>query len=596
MQELPIIVDSLKSQKFELAVHQCKAALSINNHPQLHLFLGIAYGELGKINEARPCFNKLIAHFPKNLEIQFNYALILEKNNLLNEAIKHYETCLLLDQNHLLALRNLSFLYFKQQNFYGALKHINNLLKFQQNDPFLHNLKGLVHMDLKQTNLAIPCFNTALTLKPNEAEYLFNKATAQALSGHNSELKDTLEKITEIRTNEALSFVASIYEKSNLLDDALKVINKGFEKYKDSPELYLTHAKILKQKKLYQEALGSLDKIQTFPNSQFQQESLYEKAGLHDKLKNYSEAWKFAALANNESLKDWQNIHPEKDNYNQVCYEIKDCIKKFSTSKIKSINEDLNRDIAFILGFTRSGTTLIDSILSSHSEIEVLEEIPLIRDLTNQFPKSSPAVHFNQLLNASNEQKLQLRKRYFEQIPKYLTLSDSQLVIDKSPLNTSLVAFIKTIFPEAKIIFSIRHPLDVCVSCFFQQFEFNSYMTNMVSPTKIAHTYDAILSVWKQSVEKFNIDVHYQRYESLVTDFESQSKALVDYIGLEWQDQMLNFQTSLKSRAVIPNPSYNQVSQPIYQTAKNRYKNYQTHLNEAIDILEPWFQYFDYKI
>jgi tetratricopeptide (TPR) repeat protein len=596
MQQLSIIVDLLKNQQFELAVQQCKAALSINNHPQLHLFLGIAYGELGRINEARPCFNKLISHFPKNLEIQFNYALILEKNNLLNEAIGHYETCLSLDPNHLLSLRNLSFLYFKQQNFYPALKHINHLLKFQQNDPFLHNLKGLVHMDLKQTNIAIDCFNTALNLKPNEAEYLFNKATAQALSGHNSKLKDTLEKITKIGTNEAISFVASIYEKSNLLDESLKVINEGLEKYKNSPELYLTHAKILKQKKLYDEALSSLNKIQTFPNSQFQQESLYEKAGLHDKLKNYAKAWQVATIANKESLKDWQNIHPEKDTYNQVCYEIKDCINKFDTSKINPINDSLNRDIAFILGFTRSGTTLIDSILSSHSEIEVLEEIPLIRDLTNQFQKSSPTVHFNQLLSVTNEQKIHLRKRYFEQMPKYLTLSNSRLLIDKSPLNTSLVAFIKTIFPEAKIIFSIRHPLDVCVSCFFQQFEFNSYMTNMVSPTKIAYTYDAILSVWKQSVEKFNIDVHYQRYESLVTDFESQSKALVDYTGLDWQDQMLNFQSSLKSRAVIPNPSYNQVSQPIYQTAKNRYKNYQTHLGEAIEILEPWFQYFDYKV
>jgi tetratricopeptide (TPR) repeat protein len=451
-------------------------------------------------------------------------------------------------------------------------------------------------MDLKQTNLAIECFNNALNRQPNEAEYLYNKATALALSGHSTKLKATLNEISKFGTRDSLSFIASMYEKSNMLDEASQVIDEGLSKYHGNPDLYLAKAKVLKQKKSSLEALDALDKIKDYPNPLFHQETLYERANLLDKCKEYDKAWKVASSANNESHNAWISSHTEKDPYNQVCYEITKSIEEYEPYEIKPIQDKLDRDISFILGFTRSGTTLIDSILSSHSDVEVLEEIPLIRDLSNQFPKTSPSAHFKQLMDASTEQKILLRKRYFEQIPNYLALPNSQFIIDKSPLNTSLVAFIKTVFPESKIIFSIRHPLDVCVSCFFQQFEFNSYMTNMTSVARIAKTYDAILTVWKNSIEKFKIDVHYQRYEKLVTDFEPQSKKLADFLGLDWQDQMLDFQSSLKSRAVIPNPSYNQVSQPIYQTAKNRYKNYQSHLGEAIEILKPWIEYFDYKI
>ena len=595
MNQLPEIINLLKSQQFTQAVQLCRSTLKTINHPQVHLFLGIALGELGEVVEAQSIFQKLLSHFPKSLEIQFNYALILDKNNLINEAVAAYESCLKIEPQHLLAMRNLSFLYYKQQSFYPALHTINHLIQFKQEDSFLHNLKGLVHMELKQTNLAITCFDKALEIEPKEAEYLYNKATALALSGHSTELKATLKEISKIDTRDSVSFVASMYEKSNLLDEALQVIDGGIEKQYECSDLYLTLAKVLKQKKSYAKALDALDKIKEYHNPLFRQETLYERANLLDKNKEYNKAWDIATSANNESHNSWVNAHKEKDPYNQVCYEISNCIDKYKASKIPTVDGHLNRDIAFILGFTRSGTTLIDSILSSHSDVEVLEEIPLIRDLTNQFPKTSPAEHFKQILGITNEQKSQLRKRYFEQIPNYTTLSNSKMVIDKSPLNTSLVAFIKTVFPEAKIIFSVRHPLDVCVSCFFQQFEFNSYMTNMTSVASIAKTYDAMLTVWKKSIEKFNIDVHYQRYEELVTNFEPQSKNLAKFLDLEWQDQMLDFQSSLKSRAVIPNPSYNQVSQPIYQTAKNRYKNYLPHLEEAIEILQPWFEYFDYE-
>ncbi len=596
MQQLSEIVNLLKSQQFSQAVTQCRLALKINNHPQLHLFLGIALGELGNIDEAKLTFQTLVTHFPKSLEIQFNYALILEKNNLDNEAIHTYESCLKLQQNHPLAMRNLSYLYFKQQNFPLALQLINQLLLLNQKDPFLHNLKGLIHMDLKQTNLAIECFNNALQIQPNEPEYLYNKATALALSGQSSKLTSTLKEISKFGTRDSVSFIASMYEKSNMLEESLQIINKGLGANGENADLLLTLAKVLKQKKSYLKALDTLDKIQEFPNPLFYQETLYERANLLDKNKEYEKAWEIATLANNESHNSWIKAHKDKDPYNQVCIEINKSIGEHASTIIQPINDKLEKNIAFILGFTRSGTTLVDSILSSHTEVEVLEEIPLIRDLSNQFPKTTPAAHFKQILEISSEQKLQLRKRYFEQIPNYLALSNSQLIIDKSPLNTSLIAFIKTVFPESKIIFSIRHPLDVCVSCYFQQFEYNSYMTNMTSTARIAKTYDAILNVWKNSIEKFDIEVHYQRYEKLVTDFEPQSKNLTEFLGLDWQDQMLHFQSSLKSRAVIPNPSYNQVSQPIYQTAKNRYKNYSSHLGEAIEILEPWIKYFDYKI
>jgi len=250
--------------------------------------------------------------------------------------------------------------------------------------------------------------------------------------------------------------------------------------------------------------------------------------------------------------------------------------------------------LIFIVGFPRSGTTLLDSILSAHSDITVLEEAPVIGGTYDQIQGITTKNYAEKIALLTTNDKHSLRKHYYQSLTNYIDWSQKGVLVDKSPLNTMHVGLIHQLFPKAKILFSQRNPLDVCLSCYFQDFKMNSFMTNMTDIKRTAQTYDAMLKVWTTAVDALNIDVYHQSYEELVSDFDNQEKKLFQHLNLTWQEQVLTFQESLKNRGVISTPSYDQVNQPIYQSSKNRYHNYSSHLIEAKKALQPWLAKFNY--
>ena len=255
--------------------------------------------------------------------------------------------------------------------------------------------------------------------------------------------------------------------------------------------------------------------------------------------------------------------------------------------------EPADRDmggIAFLVGFPRSGTTLLDRMLSAHPAIEVLEEKSLFSSLHQDW--SEPGT-LEALADVNEAQITDAREIYQREMSRHRRQPQRSLVIDKLPLNLAYLFLIYRLFPKAPVIFLQRHPLDVCISCFFQAFELEASMAHFLDIGDTARYYDAVMQVAALSIDQVSNPLHPLRYEDLVAAPKDQLGALVDFLGLDWDDAVLDYRQR-GGGATSDTPSYQQVSQPLYTRSIGRWRHYSRQLEPVLPVLQPWVEHFGY--
>jgi hypothetical protein len=246
----------------------------------------------------------------------------------------------------------------------------------------------------------------------------------------------------------------------------------------------------------------------------------------------------------------------------------------------------------FLIGFPRSGTTLLDTILRSHPEINVVEEMPMVTVMIKALERTQTIKNFNTLSEAD---VLGLQGIYFKELKMHLDQGDDRkLIVDKHPLNIVHTGIIHRVFPDAKFILALRHPCDCVLSCFMQTFKLNDAMANFLSLDQSAKLYAAVMELWFLYRKKLNLDVHVLKYEDLVHDFEGTCRSLIKFLRLEWDDNLHNYQTTASDRSSINTASYNQVIQPLYKQASGRWTNYRKQMQPVLPLLQPWIEAFGY--
>ncbi|MDH3350443.1 MAG: sulfotransferase [Gammaproteobacteria bacterium] len=257
-------------------------------------------------------------------------------------------------------------------------------------------------------------------------------------------------------------------------------------------------------------------------------------------------------------------------------------------------SEPATRDIggiAFLVGFPRSGTTLLDRMLSAHPDIEVLEEKSLFSLLHQNW--SEPGT-LEALADVNDAQIADARRIYRREIARHRRRPQRPLVIDKLPLNLAYLFLIHRLFPEAPVIFLRRHPMDACISCFFQAFELAASMAYFLDIRKTAQYYDAVMQVAALSVDQVGNPLHQLRYEDLVVEPKHQLTALLDFLALESHDSMLEYQPQGDSET-SNTPSYQQVSQPLHTRSIGKWRHYSKQLEPSLPVLQPWVKRFGYQ-
>lgn len=243
----------------------------------------------------------------------------------------------------------------------------------------------------------------------------------------------------------------------------------------------------------------------------------------------------------------------------------------------------------FLVGFPRSGTTLLDTLLMGHPAVHVLEEEPILQRI------GAALGDFTLLPGLDRAQVDRLRSLYFAELDAFDAEARGRLVVDKLPLNILGAPLIHRLFPEAKLIFAERHPCDVVLSCFMQNFDVNDAMANFLDIEDAAGLYDLVLAFWTRCREMLPLDVHVLRYEALVADKEAEMRALLAFLGLDWDEKVLDNQGTAISRGPIATPSYAQVAQPIYRRASGRWQRYRSQLSPVLPILMPWAEKMGYE-
>lgn len=245
---------------------------------------------------------------------------------------------------------------------------------------------------------------------------------------------------------------------------------------------------------------------------------------------------------------------------------------------------------AFLVGFPRSGTTLLDTILMSHPLTEVLEEEPALNRATDALGG------FERIPDASDDDIKKARDAYFDVAKSLTPLQPGKLLVDKNPLSMNQVPVIRRLFPGAKIIIALRHPCDVILSCYITNFQPNNAMANFLSLDTAAELYDLSFSYFEKARELLDPPIHTMVYEKLVEDRDRELRPLLDFLGLEWDESVLDHQSTAKKRGHIKTASYAQVVEPIYKRSAGRWVNYRRHLEPILPVLEPWIRQFGYEL
>ena len=524
--------------------------------------LGAVLNELEKIDEGEQFLKKALKINPTSPTALNNLGNILSKKNNNKGAESCYRKAIEIKSDFSLAYNNLASLLSKQSNFNEAEKFTEKAIKFNPKFELAYVNLGIIKIDLDKLTEAEELFLSAIKIKENYGYAYAN--------------------------------LFRLYEKTNNIKKLKNKIETENENKNIINEIMMFKARIYFREKDFIKAKKSIDQISNawIENTDHHTNLLYWsfKAFIEEKVKNYDEA--FQCFEKSQLNLKYEAFDPKVFQTYIHTYrknlDNNDFLEKNEKSKIFETSP------VFLIGFPRSGTTLLDTILRSHPEIDVLEEKPIINSV-EQIIKTKFKYSLDELHKLSKNDLDFLRNKYLENLKNNSDRNkNAKTLIDKFPFQTVCLPLINLLFPKSKIIFTHRHPYDTVLSCFQQTFEPNFAMANFRSINSASEIYDLTMSMWLDYKDKLKMDYITSKYEDLVNDFDDHILKILDFLGLGWDENIKNYRNTAYKRGKINTPSSSQVIQPIYKSSIEKWKNYEKYFNNSNKYLDKWKRYFKY--
>ena len=546
------------------AIENFKKALYLKpGYAEAHNSLGIALQAQGLLDEAIASYDKALQIKPELAEAHNNRGAALKDQGRLEEATHGFGRALQISPRFAEAYNNLGAALKQQGRVDEAIANFSRALQINPRFIETHIGLGIASQDKGLMDEAIASFGNALKIKPDNAE--------------------------------AHSHLCGLYEKRNSLREFEKAVEMAtLQCGEDNPEILFRRAQLASRKDQHEAALGFLNRVEVEKVQPAIRASCFSLIGKScDKLGLSDEAISAFRKQNELALASAGTKNVSADRYLISIQERKDSwASALKPNWQHSLAESRRASPTFLIGFPRSGTTLLDTILRSHPAISVVEEKPMVGAMIKALNREQTAANLDAL---SKSDVLGLQNLYFEELKVHLNQSGiGKLVVDKFPLNITHVGIIHRVFPDAKFILVLRHPCDCVLSCFMQTFNLNDAMANFLSLEQSARLYGAVMELWSAYRQKLDIDVHVVKYEDLILDFEGTCNGLLRFLGLAWDDNLRNYQKTALDRGSIHTPSYSQVVQPLYTQASGRWTNYRKQMEPVLPVLEPWITSFGY--
>jgi tetratricopeptide (TPR) repeat protein len=245
----------------------------------------------------------------------------------------------------------------------------------------------------------------------------------------------------------------------------------------------------------------------------------------------------------------------------------------------------------FLVGFPRSGTTLLEVVLDGHPRVASLDEHELLTDGVRRF--MSEPLNLDALARADEAELRGLRKAYWDRVRGAGVETTGKVFVDKYPMNTLKLPLIARLFPHAKILFACRDPREVVLGCFRRRFRMNAAVYELLTLPGAAALYDGVVGFAEEMRPVFGAGWHVVRYETLTADFASQTRAICGFLGLEWIEGMDDFASRARA-SERTTPSTAQLARGLERSDVGRWRHYAEPLQSILPVLKPWVERLGY--
>jgi tetratricopeptide (TPR) repeat protein len=394
--------------------------------------------------------------------------------------------------------------------------------------------------------------------------------------------------------------LASLYERGHRLDEAEELIERTVRSDFNMPLVALVRGRIQRRQKRTNEAEATFRK-------------LIERLGDDSPLS--CEAWSEIALLK-DAQGDWngaidaiarckrvQKAHEEP--YWTVSQGLHDRVREliaavsrenFRRWREQTAGLPLAR-MALLTGFPRSGTTLLEQVLDAHPGVVSSEEREFVgRELFVTVSAHREKTPLLELFNELGVEQIERERRRYFQAMEYLLdepIGD-RVHLDKNPAYNLTIPLVLRVFPEIRLVVALRDPRDVVLSCYLRYLPLNFVSVQFLDVRRTAERYALDMGAWLKFRDLIEAPWCEVRYEDTVADLAGQARRALGILGLEWDDQVLDYRQRLHQSKHVNSPTYEAVAQPIYTKAIGRWKNYERLLEPALETLEPFVRVFGY--
>jgi hypothetical protein len=247
----------------------------------------------------------------------------------------------------------------------------------------------------------------------------------------------------------------------------------------------------------------------------------------------------------------------------------------------------------FLLGFVRSGTTLLEVVMASHAKVVASDEHDFLADAARAFLDSDEDL--DRLAEAGGAELEPWRENYWRAVHDLGFEVEGRVFVDKVPLNSLRLPLIAKLFPSAKIILALRDPRDVVLSTFFHRFDMNPASFEFLRIDDCARFYSATMRLVDLHREMLGLDLYEHYYEEIAGDFERAVRGICAFVGIEWMESMRDF-SAAAGDIDRRSQSGQQVRRGLYAGASGKWRRYRDQMAAILPILNPWVQRFDYPV
>ncbi|MBI33072.1 MAG: sulfotransferase [Gammaproteobacteria bacterium] len=558
--------------RFDEAIPQFQEAIKLQpSLPLAHKKLGHALAALGRGKEADEQYQTYIESNP-------NRQAVIEAADLLNdekveEAISILKELLKRSPNDVNAMRYLARAYRQSEK---NLQDAEALLRsaVQQAPDFTPGWFDLASLLMREKIMeAITAYKKVIELDPKNAAAWGGLGSAYGLAMYPDESAKAYAKSIELNPDVPNVLLGHGHALKTLghQDEALDAYRNAIINKPDFGEAYwsMANLKIFEFKDSEADSmLNQLEDVNLPENEEIHFRFALGKA-FEDK-KDYSKAWHYYHTGNQKQRTTVEHFPVEMEmRYNLV----KEVFNQEFLKDRSNSGHDCP-DPILIIGLPRSGSTLVEQILASHSQVEGTSELPILGNIAESIGQHrTDGIRYPKAVLELRDKDLHAYgKQYIDEAQRH-RITDKPFFTDKLPNNFPLVGLLSLILPNAKVINARRHPLDSCLGGYKQLFSRGQNFTyDMLDLAHYYQQYDSMIKHWHKVLPGKILDVH---YEETVEDLDSQVRRILDFCRLPFEQSCIDFHQTDRA---VKTASSEQVRQPIYKGALGTWRHYEEFL------------------